>query len=164
MPLKRSIGIVIIFLVVALLIARYIEREKEKPPLETGIIPPAAEATYTNASADLIRVELPYPGAVVGKEFSVIGRARGTWFFEASFPVKVLDKDGNVLVEHYAETQPDPVTGEINWMTTEFVPFKGDLKVPETYIGLVTLVLMKDNPSGEPEFDASISFPIIVEY
>jgi hypothetical protein len=31
------------------------------------------EATYFNASSDLIVVDLPFPGAVTGKEFTVTG-------------------------------------------------------------------------------------------
>ncbi|MES2087576.1 MAG: Gmad2 immunoglobulin-like domain-containing protein [Patescibacteria group bacterium] len=113
--------------------------------------------TYANASADLITVETPTPGAVTGKTFSVIGKARGTWFFEASFPVELRDKDGNILIQTPAQAQSD-------WMTTEFVPFKVDLKVPESYIGPATLVLKKDNPSGLPEHEAFILFPITIEY
>ncbi len=113
--------------------------------------------TYTKASTDLIVVELPFPGAVTGKEFSVIGKARGTWFFEASFPLELLDQLGNVIATGYAQAE-----GE--WMTEEFVPFKGTIKAPESYMGPATLVLKKDNASGLPENDASISFPITVEY
>src|SRR3989344_8677977 len=69
---------------------------------------------YTSASADLIKVESPVPGEAVGKNFSVEGVARGTWFFEASFPVVVLGKDGEVLVETYA-------TANGEWMTENFV-------------------------------------------
>ena len=119
---------------------------------------------YTNASTDLIKVELPHPGAVVGKEFSVIGQARGYWFFEASFPVELLDKDGNKIAQGIAEAQADPNTGEVNWMTENFVGFKADLKAPESYIGPATLILHKDNPSGLPENEASASFQINVEY
>src|SRR3990167_5115232 len=71
--------------------------------------------TYTNSSDNLIKVELPFPGAVVGKEFSVIGEARGTWFFEASFPIEVVDKAGKILDTAVAQAGPDPITGEINW-------------------------------------------------
>ncbi|KKS23044.1 MAG: hypothetical protein UU82_C0042G0005 [Candidatus Nomurabacteria bacterium GW2011_GWC2_41_8] len=113
--------------------------------------------TYNNATTDLIIVELPFPGAVTGKEFSVIGKARGNWFFEASFPITLLDKNGNMLVETYATAQ-----GE--WMTTDFVPFKSEVKAPIDYIGPATLILKKDNPSDMREFDASISFPITIEY
>lgn len=113
--------------------------------------------TYTNASADLIVVDLPFPEAVVGKEFRVSGKARGTWFFEASFPIEVIDQNGKNLATGIAQAEDE-------WMTENFVPFKADIKVPETYIGRATLVLKKDNPSGLPENDASASFPITIEY
>jgi hypothetical protein len=120
-------------------------------------VPPEASVTYKNASGDLIKVGLPYPGAVVGKDFSVIGQARGSWYFEASFPVQVLDKNGNILAQTPAQAQ-----GE--WMTKNFVPFKADIKIPQTYIGPATLILKNDNPSGDPSRDKSVSFPITIEY
>ena len=126
-----------------------------KNKTETG--KPKEVVTYSNASSDLITVELPFPGAVTGKEFKVIGKARGTWFFEASFPIKVLDKDGKLLVVTVAQAK-----GE--WMTENFVPFEADIKVPQSYIGPATLLLERDNPSGLPEHDASISFPFTIEY
>jgi hypothetical protein len=104
-----------------------------------------------------IRVELPFPGAVTGKEFSVIGEARGGWFFEASFPVSVIAESGEVLAETYA-------TAEGDWMTPELVPFRAEVRVPESYIGKATIILKKDNPSGLPENDNSISIPIVIEY
>jgi hypothetical protein len=113
--------------------------------------------SYINSSENLIVVELPFPGAVVGKSFTVIGKARGTWYFEASFPIKVIDKDGNVLAEVVAQAEGD-------WMTENFVPFKSEIKIPSSYIGPATMVFKKDNPFGLPEHDASISFPITVEY
>jgi hypothetical protein len=113
--------------------------------------------TYINSNVDDITVELPFPGAVTGKEFSVIGKARGKWYFEASFPIEVLDKDGNRLFI-------GPAQAEGEWMTEEFVPFKLQVRVPESYIGPATIILKKDNPSGEVQFDASISFPINIEY
>ncbi len=113
--------------------------------------------TYNNASTDLISVELPFPGAVTGKEFSVIGKARGQWFFEASFPIELRDANGKLLFTAIAQADGD-------WMTTDFVPFKAEVKAPMSYIGPATLILIKDNASGLPEHDASISFPIKVEY
>ncbi len=113
--------------------------------------------TYDNASADLIRVETPFPGAVTGKTFSVMGEARGTWYFEASFPIELLDADGNVLATAIAQAKTD-------WMTEDFVPFNVEVAAPESYIGPATLVLKRDNPSGLPEHDRSISIPITVEY
>jgi hypothetical protein len=129
-------------------------QNNDETPIEEN---PTEEITYTNATQNDVIVELPFPGAVVGKNFSVIGDARGPWFFEASFPVEVLDKNGVSLAIAIAQAQ-----GE--WMTTEFVRFRADIKIPETYIGEATLVLHKDNPSGLPENEASISFPITIEY
>lgn len=116
-----------------------------------------SKITYTNSSSDMIVVDLPFPGAVTGKTFSVIGKARGNWFFEASFPIQVLDNKGKVIAQGIAQAESD-------WMTAEFVPFKATLQVPNSFIGTATLLIKKDNPSGLPEHDASISFPITIEY
>ncbi len=116
-----------------------------------------ANITYKNATSNNIVVDLPFPGAVVGKDFTITGKARGTWYFEASFPVKVLDKDGKVLFLGPAQAQTD-------WMTENFVSFKLPVKVSQSYIGSATIVLEKDNPSALPENDASISFPVTIEY
>ncbi|MCB9818599.1 hypothetical protein H6788_00215 [Candidatus Nomurabacteria bacterium] len=113
---------------------------------------------YFNSNPDMIVVENPHPGGVVGKEFVVTGEARGNWFFEASFPIEVIGADGNVIAGSFA-------TAEGDWMTTEFVSFKSEMiDLPSAYIGPATLVLKKDNPSGLPENDASLSIPIVVEY
>ena len=116
-----------------------------------------ARITYTNASADLVVLTNPTPDSVTGKEFTVTGMARGMWFFEASFPITVLDKNGNTLVTVVAQAQDE-------WMTEKFVPFKATVLIPSTYSGEATLVLMKDNPSGLPENDASVSIPFTIEY
>jgi hypothetical protein len=117
----------------------------------------AVNPTYTNATSDQIQITNPTAGAVVGKTITVTGKARGSWYFEASFPVEVLDKDGNVLAQKPAQAQGD-------WMTTEFVPYSVTLTVPQSYIGPATLVLKKDNPSGMPQNEASLSVPITIEY
>jgi hypothetical protein len=140
---------IIIILAIGLFVYSY--------PVKKVIVPENGQITYINSTSDLIQVELPFPGAVTGKEFSVIGKARGVWFFEASFPVEVLDKDGKTLFIGPAQAQ-----GE--WMTENFVPFKIDIKIPQSYIGPATLVLRKDNPSGMAEHDASISFKFTIEY
>lgn len=118
---------------------------------------PVIKPTYVNASDDLIQVELPYPGAVTGKEFKIIGKARGFWFFEASFPVELRTLDGNILGGGVATAQGD-------WMTEDFVNFTAEMQTPSAFTGPAILVLKKDNPSGLPENDAWISFPITVEY
>jgi hypothetical protein len=115
------------------------------------------QPSYNNATRDMIYVSNPYPGAVVGKTFKVTGAARGNWYFEASFPVEVLDKNGKVLAQKPAQAQGD-------WMTEDFVPFSADITVPDSYIGPARIILRKDNPSGDPSRDAALTIPITIEY
>lgn len=105
-----------------------------------------------NAS-DKIRVSFPAADDVVASPLTVRGEARGNWYFEASFPVRLLDAEGHELAAVSAQAESD-------WMTTEFVPFSVTLNfgTPATETG--TLVLQKDNPSGLPEHDDSISIPV----
>ncbi|MEK7554657.1 MAG: GerMN domain-containing protein [Patescibacteria group bacterium] len=102
---------------------------------------------------DLIQAANPRPGEVIESPLLIDGEARGTWYFEASFPVVLLDEKGTVIATSHMEAQ-----GE--WMTEEFVPFKGTIAftVPETETG--TLVLKKDNPSGLPEHDDELRIPV----
>lgn len=93
---------------------------------------------------NLIRLSTPKISEFVESPLIVQGEARGYWFFEASFPMKLLDGNGREIGASIAQAQSE-------WMTSEFVPFHSELKFgkPETSIG--TLVLEKDNPSGLPE-------------
>lgn len=97
-------------------------------------------------------VDSPTPNAIVQSPLMVTGEARGTWYFEASFPVRLLDDQGNELAVAPAQAQ-----GE--WMTEEFVPFSVTLAFDTNAPG-GTLVLEKDNPSGLPEHAASVRIPV----
>lgn len=115
-----------------------------------------SKPSYINATSGVITVTTPTPDSVTGKEFEVHGVARG-WYFEGSFPIEVLDNNGKTLVIAPAQAQSD-------WMTSAPVAFIAKIRIPPSYIGKATIVLKKDNPSGLPEHDASMSFPITIEY
>lgn len=102
---------------------------------------------------DLIRMHTPTAGEVVQSSLHVSGEARGTWFFEATFPITVLDANGGVLVKSFAQAQ-----GE--WMTEGFVPFVADLTLVAATTSEGTLVLEKSNPSGLPEHADALRIPI----
>ena len=110
----------------------------------------------TLEKTDLIRVTTPSPNIIVKSPLSISGEARGYWFFEASFPIKVLDGNGTVLGIGIAQATTE-------WMTEDFVPFSTTIvfNVPGTRRG--TLVLQKDNPSGLPKHDDELRFPIVFE-
>jgi hypothetical protein len=109
---------------------------------------------YANKEAlDLIRVISPLRNATVTSSFVVSGEARGMWYFEASFPVRLYDAQGELLGTSIAQAQGD-------WMTENFVPFSATLTFipPSTDTG--TLVFQKDNPSGLPENDKEVRIPV----
>ena len=90
------------------------------------------------------------------------GKVRGFWFFEASFPIQLTDEQGNVLATTIAQAQSDPATGEVNWMTEDFVDFKARLEFVSNAEIKGFLVFKKDNPSGLPENDKELKVPIII--
>lgn len=105
---------------------------------------------------DIIRVNSPEPGALVGNELTVSGMAKA-WYFEGSFPISVLDEKRDILYEGSATAIGD-------WMTTDFVPFKESItltKKPSTAKGMI--IFKKSNPSGLPEFEASFEIPVRFE-
>ncbi|MCE5328738.1 Gmad2 immunoglobulin-like domain-containing protein [bacterium] len=111
------------------------------------------ESTAEDSTLDQIKVTKPTPNQLIESPLTIEGEARGTWFFEATFPVKLLDTNGDVIATYFAQAQ-----GE--WMTEDFVPFKTQLifEKPSTDTGI--LILEKDNPSGLPKNDARIEIPV----
>lgn len=106
-----------------------------------------------NNKSDLIKVNNLKPNQIITSPLIITGEARGYWFFEASFPIKIYDADNNLLGIGIAQAQDE-------WMTEVFVPFRAELEysVPETKTGV--LVLEKDNPSGLPENADELRIPI----
>jgi hypothetical protein len=126
---------------ISLLLALVILGCSREPPREAAAIP------------DLIELRTPLPGAILLSPLTLEGRARGSWFFEASFPVYLLDADGDTIA-----VMPAQAEGE--WMTQAFVPFKATLTFTPPASPTGTLILAKDNPSGLPEHAAELRVPI----
>jgi len=105
--------------------------------------------------SDLIRITSPRPNEEITSPLTITGEARGYWYFEASFPIVLTDWDGRIIAEGYATAQDD-------WMTEEFVPFEAELTfTADTSVSKRgTLILKKDNPSGLPEHDDALEFPV----
>jgi len=94
----------------------------------------------------------PLPGAEINSPLEITGQALGTWFFEATLPVKLISPGGDIIASYYAEAQSD-------WMVETPVAFKASLEfVTDFKSGY--LIIAKDNPSGLPENDASIMIPV----
>lgn len=109
-----------------------------------------------DAKRDLIVVDVPQAYATVTTPLQVTGKARGYWYFEASFPIIVTDWDGLIIGEGYA-------TAEGDWMTEDFVPFTATVDFtlpPDTPYRRGTIIFKKDNPSGLPEHDDALEIPV----
>jgi hypothetical protein len=129
--------------------------------LITVLVAGAAGAIYTAQKPavgevvknDLIAVDNPRLNQAIESPLFAKGQARGNWYFEASFPVKVIDDNNFIL-----GIMPAQALGD--WMTTDFVPFSVTMpfSVPSTPNGKV--VFQKDNPSGLPENDAELVVPV----
>lgn len=106
---------------------------------------------------DLVRVDTPKPGSKVNNNVTVRGAARGNWYFEGSFPIRIVDAEGRVLAEGAAEAQTE-------WMTTDYVPFIANLQIGKVQIAEgapLRVIILKDNPSGLPQNDDSTSFGVV---
>jgi hypothetical protein len=101
-----------------------------------------------------IRVMAPTVNATVSSPLKISGEAKG-YYFEASFPVKLIDEKGNVLGQGEAKAKGD-------WMKDAYVPFEAELKFDAKGAKAGDLVFQKSNPSGKPENAGSFSFPVLI--
>ena len=113
---------------------------------------PVSESLFPQKS-DLIRVTSLKDNQKITSPITITGEARGTWYFEASFPVRIEDANGKVLAQGPAQAQ-----GE--WMTDNFVPFSITLNFLKPESGSGFIVFEKDNPSGLPENANELRVPI----
>lgn len=102
---------------------------------------------------NLIQINSPRPNQTVSSPVTITGKARGSWFFEGSFPITIQDENGQQL-----GVIPAKALGE--WMTTSFVPFSAQLEFATSSTKVGTIKLKKDNPSGLPENDNELIVPI----
>lgn len=96
---------------------------------------------YTSTKNVSVKVFTPLKNSAVNSPLHVMGMIPGNWSFEASFPIELVDKSGNVLAK---------TTGQVigDWMTANHVPFTATLNWQGSYTGPAKLILKNDNPSG----------------
>ena len=109
----------------------------ENLPTTTEATPSSTLATITPAFV----LDNIVPNQIVKSPLSISGSALGSWFFEGSFPVKVVDEANKVLGQSIAQAQ-----GE--WTTTSPVTFTSNLKFKSTTSTRGLLIFERDNPSG----------------
>jgi len=101
-----------------------------------------------------VKVTLPAPNSEIKSPLTITGEAKGAWFFEASFPIKIEDQNGNILGQGIAQAKSD-------WMTEDFVPFEATISFDAKGNTKGYIVLEKDNPSGLSQNDQNVKIPIV---
>lgn len=101
----------------------------------------------------MITVTSPTPHSEVTSPITVTGEAMGSWFFEASFPIKIVDEEGNTLGTGFAMTSDD-------WMTEDFISFAGEITFDANGKTKGKIIFMRDNPSGLPANNDSFELPV----
>ncbi len=123
---------------------------------ETPVIPDDI-AAHIAEKRERIVMTSPAPYETISSPVTITGEARGNWFFEASFPVTIVNWDGLIIGEGIA-------TADGDWMTTEFVPYTAEVYFspdPNAYSQNGAIILQRDNPSGLPEYDEALEIPVV---
>lgn len=129
-----------------------VSRQSTQQSAQPAPSTPAA-TTYKSQKGVEISVYTPIKNTKVASPVGVIGKVPGNWSFEANFPAQLKDSSGNVVAKGMAQVLGD-------WMTDRLVPFSIQLTYSSAASGTGTLVLQKDNPSGQTKNDDYVSIPI----
>lgn len=127
------------------------------PMPTTGCGQPQNVFVTEKGNADIIKIKKPLPDESISSPLLIEGEARGNWYFEANFPVKLLDGEGHEIAAGIVQAQGD-------WMTEAFVPFYDIIQFAVATSTNGTLVFIKDNPSGLPENSDELRIPVKIPY
>lgn len=144
-----AIGIILILVIIvggfALWQRAEIEKEENRP-LPEIIVP----EDYGN---DEIVIFSPEVNSEIRSPLKIEGKVKGSWLFEATMPVKLLNNKGEEVAVGFVQATED-------WMTENFVPFTGELNFVPKEEGQGMLVFKNDNPSGLPENEKEFQMPV----
>lgn len=148
---KKPIVIIIIVAIILVLIGLAFDwgRREAIAPSDIGI----------STSTDDLPIVVSYPkdNQEVKSPLKISGKARGIWFFEGSFPIDLVDSNGEIIASSIA-------TSSEGWMTEDFIDFSSTIVFEKpTSTTRALLVLKKDNPSDNPDLDQSIFIPLILK-
>lgn len=110
------------------------------------------EDEETEVKKSEARIFAPEAGALIASPLTVKGEAPGSWFFEATLRLRLVDDKGNIISSSWAQAGSD-------WMTENYVPYEGFLEF-ETEAEKGELLVLNDNPSGLPEYEVFVKIPV----
>ncbi|MEA3398377.1 MAG: GerMN domain-containing protein [Patescibacteria group bacterium] len=106
-------------------------------------------------SEAFIRVNKPAANERVSSPIIIQGEARGGWYFEGEFSLRLESLSGKEIASSFALAQAD-------WMTDDYVEFKSELEYFIDSGSLANLVFKKNNPSGLSENDDQLIVPLVL--
>lgn len=108
----------------------------------------------SGSTPDSIKIQHPRPRGEISSPLRVSGKARGSWYVEGQFSFRVVTDSGKKLAEGLVSSQS-------NWMTDDFVPFRGSLHF-ERPAGTETgqVIFESANPSGKPELQKTAAVEV----
>lgn len=129
----------------------------EEPSIPESDNEPASQLSisYVNTNTSEVTNLNIEAGDTINAPLTMTGEAIGSWFFEATAPVTVVDWNGLIIGEGYIEaTAP--------WMTENLVPFTGIITfTANTTVSNAGAIILKNaNASGLPQFDKYVEIPI----
>ena len=158
---KILIAIGIIFAIIAIVVilrspedswicqnGQWVKHGNPSSPMPTS----GCGTSQSTQEPDII-VTSPQSNQIITSPLSIEGKAKGSWYFEAVAPVRLLDDKGNVLASGQIQTQGD-------WMTSDYVPFKAELTFSYNATTSGALLFHNDNPSGLPENDKEFNVSV----
>ena len=125
------------------------------PAPDSSSVTTTQRAPSAATVSDVATVTAPSANARVTSPLHVTGIAPANWYFENSFPVQLVDAQGNTIAEA-------PATPRVNWMeNTE--PKEFDATLTFTATGPATLVLQEDN-SGDRPTPREVRVPVTLSH
>ncbi|HUS21286.1 MAG TPA: Gmad2 immunoglobulin-like domain-containing protein [Aeromicrobium sp.] len=100
-----------------------------------------------------VTVTEPRSGDTIASPLKVRGVVPGSWSFEASFPIEILDADRKPVADTFATISGD-------WMTEKPVKFTASLPFHAPVSDRGFVVIHKANPSGDQATDDAVEIPV----
>ena len=104
------VSALLVIIIIGVVILVVVPANTANAPTNKGTTPTTTPVTTTppvtdNSAAltDTIVVNSPAPNATITSPLTITGKARGSFYFEASFPVKLVDAFGTTLAQGTAK-------------------------------------------------------------
>lgn len=150
---NKTLQVVVIGVLAVIVIAFGVYAIFQKTTKKEDVTIDKEKHTVVVHPSGLIYASVPQAGSKISGTVTVLGMAKGSWFFEGSFPVYIVDENGKKIGEGIAQAQGA-------WMTESYVPYQATVEIkdgPQTVGGAI--VLSRDNPSGETE--SFLTIPVV---